>query len=116
MAHPLARMKGDLERKGELDGDHFVSLPPQALAVLKVLWPLTGNGDLLFPSNRHMPFARNATIAARSTVSPSISITALSGTTSVSHMPPSTWTPCTLILTHALGLALRQAMQVPDAR
>ena len=50
---PAARMKGDLERKGEIDGDHLVPLPPQAIAVLKALWPLTGSGPLLFPNNRH---------------------------------------------------------------
>jgi integrase len=50
---PSWRMKGDLDRKEELNGDHLVPLTPQALAVLKALWPLTGHGELLFPSNRH---------------------------------------------------------------
>lgn len=59
---PTARMKGDLDRKEELKGDHLVPITPQALAVLRALWPLTGNGDLLFPSNRHThrPMSENA--------------------------------------------------------
>jgi len=59
---PTARMKGDLDRKEELKGDHLVPITPQALAVLGALWPLTGSGDLLFPSNRHThrPMSENA--------------------------------------------------------
>ncbi|RKS92230.1 tyrosine-type recombinase/integrase [Sphingosinicella microcystinivorans] len=59
---PASRMKGDLDRKEEIDGDHLVPLPPQCLAVLRALWPLTGNGDLLFPGNRHThrPMSENA--------------------------------------------------------
>lgn len=59
---PSARMKGDLDRKEDLDGDHLVPLAPEAMAVLKVLWPLTGGGDLVFPSNRHThkPMSENA--------------------------------------------------------
>jgi len=59
---PAARMKGDLDRKDELNGDHLAPLTPQALAVLRALWPLTGDGDLLFPSNRHThkPMSENA--------------------------------------------------------
>jgi integrase len=59
---PAARMKGDLERKDEVGGDHLVPLTPQALAVLRALWPLTGEGPLLFPSNRHphKPMSENA--------------------------------------------------------
>lgn len=59
---PAARMKGDLDRKEEIDGDHLVPLTPQAIAVLKALWPLTGEGPLVFPSNRHMhrPMSENA--------------------------------------------------------
>ena len=59
---PAARMKGDLERKDELGGDHLVPLTPQAIAVLKALWPLTGGGTLVFPSNRHpkRPISENA--------------------------------------------------------
>lgn len=59
---PSARMKGDLDRKEELDGDHLVPLTRQAIAVLKALWPLTGSGELLFPNNRHThrPMSENA--------------------------------------------------------
>lgn len=59
---PAWRMKGDLDRKEELNGDHLVPLTPQALGVLKALWPLTGEGELLFPSNRHShrPMSENA--------------------------------------------------------
>jgi integrase len=59
---PAWRMKGDLDRKEELNGDHLVPLTPQALAVLRALWPLTGEGQLLFPSNRHShrPISENA--------------------------------------------------------
>jgi len=59
---PSARMKGDLDRKEEVDGDHLVPIAPQALAVLRALWPLTGSGELLFPSNRHThrPISENA--------------------------------------------------------
>ena len=59
---PSARMKGDLDRKEEADGDHLVPLTPQSIAVLKALWPLTGEGQLLFPSNRHAhrPMSENA--------------------------------------------------------
>jgi len=56
------RMKGDLDRKGEIGGDHLVPLAPQAISVLKALWPLTGGGTLVFPSNRHpnRPMSENA--------------------------------------------------------
>lgn len=59
---PSARMKGDLDRKEEVGGDHLVPLPPQAVAVLRAIWPLTGEGDLVFPSNRHphRPMSENA--------------------------------------------------------
>lgn len=59
---PATRMKGDLDRKEEVGGDHIVPLTPQALAVLRALWPLTGRCDLLFPSNRHAhrPMSENA--------------------------------------------------------
>ena len=59
---PSARMKGDLDRKEEVNGDHIVPLAPQAIAVLRALWPLTGAGSLLFPSNRHAhkPMSENA--------------------------------------------------------
>jgi len=46
-------MKGDLVRKEEINGDHLVPLTPEAVAVLRAIWPLTGGGPLVFPSNRH---------------------------------------------------------------
>jgi integrase len=59
---PASRMKGDLERKEEVGGDHLVPLAPQAIAVLRALWPLTGEGPLVFPSTRHdhKPMSENA--------------------------------------------------------
>jgi len=59
---PSARMKGDLDRKEEVGGDHLVPLAPQAVAVLRAAWPLTGHGPLVFPSNRHAhrPMSENA--------------------------------------------------------
>lgn len=59
---PAARMKGDLDRKEEIDGDHLVPLAPQSVAVLRALWPLTGNNALVFPGNRHThrPMSANA--------------------------------------------------------
>ena len=59
---PAARMKGDLDRKKEISGDHVVPLSPQAVSVLKALWPLTGGETLVFPSNRHpnRPMSENA--------------------------------------------------------
>lgn len=59
---PAKRMKGDLDRKGEIGGDHLVPLAPQSVNVLRTLWPVTGGGSLLFPSNRHghRPMSVNA--------------------------------------------------------
>jgi integrase len=59
---PAARMKGDLDRKEEVGGDHLVPLTPQAIAILRALWPLTGEGVLVFPSARHLhqPMSENA--------------------------------------------------------
>jgi len=59
---PSARMKGDLDRKEEVGGDHSVPLAPQSVAVLRALWPLTGSGRFLFPSERHLhrPMSENA--------------------------------------------------------
>ncbi|WP_367613577.1 tyrosine-type recombinase/integrase [Sphingomonas sp. AP4-R1] len=59
---PATRMKGDLDRKEEIKGDHLVPLTPQAIAVLRALWPLSGDGRLVFPSNRHLhrPMSENA--------------------------------------------------------
>ncbi len=50
---PASRMKGDLDRKDELNADHLVPVTPQVLSILRALWPLTGECDMLFPSNRH---------------------------------------------------------------
>src|SRR3546814_13593061 len=59
---PASRMKGDLDRQDEINGDHLVPMTRQGLAVLRALWPLTGEGELLFPSNRHShrPMSENA--------------------------------------------------------
>lgn len=61
---PAWRVKGDLDRNEELNGDHFVPLTPQALAVLKALWPLSADGELLFSNNRHShrPMSENAIV------------------------------------------------------
>jgi integrase len=59
---PASRMKGDLDRKDEHDGDHLVPLTPQGITVLRAVWPLTGGGSLVFPSTRHdnRPMSENA--------------------------------------------------------
>lgn len=59
---PATRMKGNLDRKDEINGDHLVPLAPQCVDVLRALWPLSGEGDLVFPSNRHIhrPMSENA--------------------------------------------------------
>lgn len=59
---PASCMKGDLDRKDEMKGDHLVPITRQGLAVLRALWPLTGSGELVFPSNRHShrPISENA--------------------------------------------------------
>jgi len=59
---PAWRLKGDLDRKGEIGGDHLVPLAKQSVAVLRAIWPLTGGGDLVFPSTRHAhrPMSENA--------------------------------------------------------
>jgi len=51
---PAERMKGNPDRKGEVNGDHLVPLADQSVAILRALWPLTGACDLLFPNNRHI--------------------------------------------------------------
>lgn len=58
---PAARMKGDLDRKAEEQGDHVVMLSAQAVAVIKALRPLTGGYKLMFPSERHVhrPISEN---------------------------------------------------------
>ncbi|WP_317973671.1 tyrosine-type recombinase/integrase [Novosphingobium pituita] len=58
---PAHRMKGDVDRKAEEDGDHLVPLAPQAVDVLKAMMPLTGDLELIFPSDRHVhrPMSEN---------------------------------------------------------
>lgn len=50
---PARRMKGDQDRKAEVEGDHLVPLAPQAVAVVEAMRPLTGDLDLMFPTDRH---------------------------------------------------------------
>lgn len=59
---PAARMKGDIDRKEEVGGDHLVPLSRQAMQVLDAIRPLTGGGPLVFPSARHAhrPMSENA--------------------------------------------------------
>lgn len=59
---PASRMKGDQDRKDEMDGDHLVPLAPESVAVLKATWKVTGRGKLVFPSDRHVhrPMSENA--------------------------------------------------------
>lgn len=59
---PAARMKGEVDRKEELEGDHLVPLARQSIEALRALWPLTGACQLLFPGNRHAhkPMSENA--------------------------------------------------------
>ncbi|WBQ15980.1 tyrosine-type recombinase/integrase [Sphingobium yanoikuyae] len=58
---PAHRMKGDADRKTEIDGDHLVPLAPQAVAVLNAMVPLTGELQLIFPTDRHLhkPMSEN---------------------------------------------------------
>ncbi|WP_206240230.1 tyrosine-type recombinase/integrase [Novosphingobium terrae] len=58
---PAARMKGSFDRKEEIGGDHLVPLVPQCVLVLRALWPLTGEGELVFPSirNGRKPMSEN---------------------------------------------------------
>ncbi|WP_084455022.1 tyrosine-type recombinase/integrase [Novosphingobium rosa] len=58
---PASRMKGSLDRKEEVGGDHLVPLVPQSVMVLRAVWPLSGGGLLVFPSTRnaHKPMSEN---------------------------------------------------------
>ncbi|SNS21221.1 Site-specific recombinase XerD [Sphingomonas laterariae] len=58
---PAHRMKGDRDRKQDVDGDHLVPLAPQAVDILRALHPLTGDLELMFPSDRHVhrPMSEN---------------------------------------------------------
>lgn len=47
---PASRMKGDLDRKDKIGGDHLVPLACQPVEVLRALWLLTGSCELLFPN------------------------------------------------------------------
>jgi len=59
---PAARMKGDLRRKDEADGDHLVPLTVQAIDVLITLFTISGGGEMMFPNSRHVtkPMSENA--------------------------------------------------------
>lgn len=59
---PAWRMKGDLERKEEIGGDHLVPLARQSVDLLRCIAPLTGEGPYIFPSarNSHRPMSENA--------------------------------------------------------
>ncbi len=51
---PPERMKGDKDRKEEIDGEHIVPLAQQSVDILRVLKNLTGRVPLVFPGERHM--------------------------------------------------------------
>lgn len=59
---PAARMKGDLDRKEEIGGDHLVPLVPQSVAIIRAVKMISWRGDLVFPSIRHIhkPMSENA--------------------------------------------------------
>jgi integrase len=59
---PAWMMKGDIDRKEEIGGDHLVPLAHQSVELLRVLWRFTGNGKLLFPNMRRVdiPMSENA--------------------------------------------------------
>ncbi|MDB5714294.1 MAG: hypothetical protein JWO15_1691 [Sphingomonadales bacterium] len=50
---PPARMKLMLDRKDEVEFEHLVPLPPQAVDVLRTIRRLTGRMAYVFPSQRH---------------------------------------------------------------
>jgi integrase len=58
---PASRMKGDEDRKAEVEGDHLVPLSFQAVEVLLELRRLSGDLALLFPGERHVhrPISEN---------------------------------------------------------
>jgi len=59
---PAARMKLILDRKDEESFEHIVTLPWQAVEVLRTARRLTGRGRLVFPGQRHAhrPLSENA--------------------------------------------------------
>lgn len=58
---PAMHMKLSQESKHDESFDHLVPLPPEAVAVLRVTYRLTGRGPLVFPSNRNarVPMSEN---------------------------------------------------------
>lgn len=58
---PADRMKGDQDRKAEIEGDHLVPLAPEAVGLLLALRRFSGNLELVFPSDRHVhrPISEN---------------------------------------------------------
>lgn len=58
---PAAHMKLTTDLKNDEDFDHLVPLAPEAVAVLRATWRLTGRGPLVFPSNRsaRIPMSEN---------------------------------------------------------
>jgi len=58
---PAWRMKGDLDRKADPDGDHLVPLAPQAVAIVKATAAINGEFPLLFPTDRNFtkPMSEN---------------------------------------------------------
>ncbi|WP_311269725.1 site-specific integrase, partial [Sphingobium sp. WCS2017Hpa-17] len=58
---PASRMKGDEDRKAEVEGDHLVPLSSQAVEVLLELRRLSGDLSLMFPGERHVhrPISEN---------------------------------------------------------
>lgn len=58
---PAQRMKGDLDRKDEADGNHLVPLARQAVELLAVVRTVSGHLPILFPSDRHVhrPMSEN---------------------------------------------------------
>lgn len=58
---PASRMKGDDDRKAEVEGDHLVPLPSQAVDLLLELHRLSGDLPLMFPGERHLhrPISEN---------------------------------------------------------
>jgi integrase len=59
---PAVRMKGDIGRKEEAEGDHLVPLSVQAIDALTTLHTVSGAGPLMFPNTRHVrkPMSENA--------------------------------------------------------
>jgi integrase len=58
---PADRVKQLLELKSDSAFDHLVPLAPEAVAILREVYRLTGRGPLIFPTNRnaHRPMSEN---------------------------------------------------------